>query len=211
MLASIITAGGFGERFNSHIPKQYHKIGDEFILQKTINTFTHFSKNLVVVIRKEDESFFKEHFSNIEYVFGGKTRQASVLKGLEFLAKKNMNYKDVLITDGVRPFVSSKLIQEVIRCLNDGELGVIPCIKLQDTIKRVHNNYVVETVEREGLFATQTPQGFKFKTIYELHKKYQDLNFTDDAQLFEREGIKVRVVEGEKTNIKITTQGDLYR
>jgi 2-C-methyl-D-erythritol 4-phosphate cytidylyltransferase len=210
MLACIITAGGFGERFSSHIPKQYHKIGDDYILQKTINIFKAFTSNIVTVIRKEDEEFFKEHFIGEEYVIGGKTRQASVLKGLKFLAEQGVNYKDVLITDGVRPFVSNKLIKEVIRCLHDGELGVILCIKIQDTIKRVHNNYVIETVEREGLFATQTPQGFKFNIIYGLHMKYQNLNLTDDAGLLEKEGIKVKVVEGEKSNIKITTREDLY-
>ncbi len=206
MLACIITAGGFGKRFNSQIPKQYHKLESGFVLQKTIDLFCNFTQNILVVIRKEDEDFFKANFKT-NYCFGGQERQNSVFNGLEFLCEKKPKY--VLITDGVRPFASKNLIQNVINALEDGEKAVIPCVKVQDTVKKVINGYVSGTISRENLALVQTPQGFDFNLIHSLHKKYQHLTLTDDSALCEIEKIPVKVIEGERGNIKITTQDDL--
>ena len=208
MMIALIMAGGFGSRFNSNIPKQYHKIDKEFILQKTINNFKPFIDKIIIVIAKKDEEFFKQNFHNTEYTFGADTRQKSVLNGLRFVAKYNPKF--VLISDGVRPFTSHNLITSIINTLHLGERGVIPCIKAFDTIKKVKNGYVEKTLNRDEIFLAQTPQGFDFKTILDLHERYQNLHFTDDASLLEHKGIKVKIVDGERQNIKITTKEDLF-
>ncbi len=207
MLVCLITASGFGSRFQSNTPKQYHKIQDEFILQKTINTFATEVDKLMVIIRNEDEKFFNKHFAGVEYTFGGSTRQASVLNGL--LGAKQYNPKHVLIADGVRPFVSKDLIKQVINNLNKGEKAVVPCLKIYDTVKKVQDGYILGTLNRDELMVAQTPQGFDFNLILQLHQKYHDYLFTDDSSLAEMDGIKVKFIEGEKSNTKITTMDDL--
>jgi 2-C-methyl-D-erythritol 4-phosphate cytidylyltransferase/2-C-methyl-D-erythritol 2,4-cyclodiphosphate synthase len=207
MLVCLITASGFGSRFQSNTPKQYHKIQDEFILQKTINTFSTEVDKLIVIIRNEDEKFFNKHFAGVEYTFGGNTRQVSVLNGL--LTAKQYNPNHVLIADGVRPFVSKDLIKQVINNLNKGEKAVVPCVKIYDTVKKVQDGYILGTLNRDELMVAQTPQGFDFNLILELHQKYHDYLVTDDSSLAEMDGIKVKFIEGRKSNIKITTMDDL--
>lgn len=208
-IACVITAGGIGSRFDCNTPKQFYKINNKFILQITIEKFLQITNNLIVVIPKQSEEFFRQNFKNISFVIGGNTRQESVLKGLQFLENSNPDF--VLITDGVRPFVSQNLIKNIIHELQNGESGVIPALKIQDTIKKIENGYVKETLNREEIFAIQTPQGFKFKIILDLHKQMQSLNLTDDSLLFEKANIKVKIIEGEKSNIKITTKEDILK
>lgn len=218
IIKCIITSGGSGLRFAIGIedlqakgllgrPKQYQEIEGEMILAKTIKQFQGLVEEIIVVIRAEDEIFFKQNFPNIKYCFGGKTRQASVLKGLEFLSPNKPEF--VLITDGVRPFTSKKLITEVINEVKNGKKAVIPVLPIHDTVKKVINGKVIETLNREELFLTQTPQGFSFDLIYSLHNKYKGENFTDDSALCEKHGIEVTAILGEKKNIKITTKDDL--
>ena len=207
MLIALIMAGGFGSRFNSNIPKQYHKIDGEFILQKTINVFTPLADKIIVVIAEKDEEIFTQNFKNIEYTFGGEKRQKSVLNGLKYASKYSPKF--TLITDGARPFTSNNTITSIINALHLGEIGVIPCIKAFDTVKKANNGYIEQTLNRDEIFFAQTPQGFDFKTILSLHEKYQNLNFTDDASLLEQEGIKVKIVDGERENIKITIPEDI--
>lgn len=218
MIAVLITSGGMGLRFQAsslglkenvglkeNLPKQFLKINGERILTKTINVFKEFADFLIVSIPAEYEEFFKMEYPEINYCIGGGTRQKSVFNAL--LQIKNADY--VLITDAVRPFVSKELIQNVIKELRGGEKGVIPAIPMHDTVKKSQNGYIVETLNREEIFSVQTPQGFDFKTIKALHRKYKNENFSDDSLLFEMEKIPVKMILGEKSNIKITTPEDL--
>lgn len=218
MIAVLITSGGMGLRFQTksldlkgnfnleeNLPKQFLKINGERILTKTINIFKEFADFLIVSIPAEYEAFFKKEYPEINYCIGGGTRQKSVFNALSQI--KNADY--VLITDAVRPFVSKELIQNVIHELRSGERGVIPAIPMHDTIKKIQNGYIVETLNREEIFSVQTPQGFDFEIIKNLHQKYKDENFSDDSLLFEMEKIPVKMILGEKSNIKITTPEDL--
>ena len=218
LIKCIITSGGSGLRFGLGTedlqakglggrPKQYQEIESEMIVAKTIKQFQGLIEEIIVVIRKEDEGFFKQNFPNIKYCFGGETRQASVLKGLEFLSPNKPEF--VLITDAVRPFTSKKLITEVINELKNGKKAVIPVLPIHDTVKKAINGKVIETLNREELFLTQTPQGFEFELIYNLHNKYKAESFTDDSALCEKAGIEVTAILGEKKNIKITTKDDI--
>lgn len=218
MIAVVITGGGIGSRFGliDGLPKQFAKIGTERILTKTINAFKEFADFLIVTIPAQYEEFFQNEYPDVKYVIGAETRQKSVFNALSeieafnsLLKLESKSISKVLITDAVRPFVSKKIIKNVLAELEKGEKGVIPAIRMQDTIKEIKNGYVSKTLNRDEIFAIQTPQGFDFELLNSLHKKYQEENFSDDSLLLEKDGIPVKVIEGEKANIKITKQEDV--
>ena len=144
----------------------------------------------------------------VNLIQGGETRQESVyngLRGLPGAADK------VLIHDGARCLATPDLFN---RCATTLELcqGLIAAIPVKDTIKIVdHSGLIKSTPERKQLWAAQTPQGFDVKLLKQCHEKGKKLGWqvTDDAALFERCQIPVRIVEGEETNLKVTTPVDL--
>ena len=137
---------------------------------------------------------------------GGNSRAASVLCGVA-LAK---DFDVILIHDGARPIVSEKLILDV--SLAAAEYGAaIPCLAVKDTIKVAQDGFVVTTPNRSTLYAVQTPQGFT-RSLYEKAADVFDGDFetvTDDSMLFEAAGYRVKTVDGEYRNIKITTDSDI--
>jgi 2-C-methyl-D-erythritol 4-phosphate cytidylyltransferase len=144
----------------------------------------------------------------VELIRGGETRQESVYNGLQALPA---NAKRVLIHDGARCLVTPELFN---RC-GDALLacpGLIAAIPVKDTIKMVDKNGLIEdTPDRKRLWAAQTPQGFEVDLLKECHQKGRKLGWevTDDAALFEKCRLPVRIVEGEETNLKVTTPVDL--
>lgn len=140
-------------------------------------------------------------------VAGGERRQDSVRNALAALP---VSCKNVLVHDSARPFVSAALTRRVLLALNHAQ-GVIPGVAVTDTIKRVENGLVTQTLPREALCAVQTPQGFSFAALQAAHQRAEaeSWNVTDDAALLERCGLTVAVVEGELTNCKITNPEDL--
>lgn len=214
MNACIIVSAGSGLRFcqenlNSPLPKQYFQIGNRRILDYTLGVFIKEVETVIVVIRKEDEGFFRSEYPGVQYIIGGSIRQDSVRNGLSYLKENFSDIKNVLITDAVRPFASSKMIQNVLKHLNDGCTAVIPALKINEAVKQVKNGFVEKTIDREIIYTAQTPQGFDFKTIYNLHQKYKGSNFIDDSLLCETENLPIKIVDGEKQNIKITTIDDI--
>lgn len=143
---------------------------------------------------------------------GGERRQDSVREGLQALPP---DVRFVLVHDAARPFVSVKVIQNVVQALEQGAQAVIPAVPVSDTIKRVtvedESELVAETPPRHRLRAVQTPQGFDLGLLLEAHEqaRAEGWDVTDDASLAERLGIPVTVVPGEEANRKITTAEDL--
>ena len=143
----------------------------------------------------------------IKLIQGGATRQASVFNGLKALPT---DCDRVLIHDGARCLATPKLFD---RC--DGSLqkmqGFIAAVPVKDTIKVVNGLTIVDTPNRDHLWAAQTPQGFQANLLKDAHFKAveQGWEVTDDAALFEKVGLAVQIVIGEETNLKITTQQDL--
>lgn len=137
---------------------------------------------------------------------GGTSRAASVLCGVA----SAKDYDIILIHDGARPLVSQKLILDVANCA--AEYGAaIPCIAVKDTIKVVENGFVLTTPNRSTLYAVQTPQGFS-RLLYEKVADSYDGDFatlTDDSMLFEAAEYRVKTIDGEYENIKITTDSDV--
>ena len=140
-----------------------------------------------------------------DIVEGGATRQESVNCGLNCLIDERF----VLIHDGARPLVSGDVISRVCDALNDAD-GVICAVKVKDTIKKVDDNgTVLETIPREALYSVQTPQGVNLEKYRQAVSLVDVSLFTDDASILEAAGYKVKIVEGDYKNIKITTPDDI--
>jgi 2-C-methyl-D-erythritol 4-phosphate cytidylyltransferase/2-C-methyl-D-erythritol 2,4-cyclodiphosphate synthase len=212
-IVALIVAGGCSTRMNMSKPKQYLKLSDKTIFEETIDNFIKdkFITKIVCVISKDYEDEFKKiNHHNLEYCFGGDTRQKSVRSGLEYIKDYDPEY--VLIHDAARPFIPENVIDRVVDELQNGEYAVLPALKIKDTLKKVTgDNYESATEDREKLVSAQTPQGFKYIFIKELHEKYKDKEFTDDCSLVEILGMKAKIVEGDENNFKITTKEDYER
>ncbi|WP_107667584.1 2-C-methyl-D-erythritol 4-phosphate cytidylyltransferase [Cyanothece sp. BG0011] len=144
----------------------------------------------------------------VEFIQGGETRQASVYNGLQALPEAAEN---VLIHDGARCLVTSELFDRCAEQLLTCQ-GLIAGIPVKDTIKIVDSNrFIQDTPNRSNLWAAQTPQGFKVNLLKDCHEKGYQLGWqvTDDAALFEKCQLPVKIVEGEETNLKVTTPVDL--
>lgn len=145
-------------------------------------------------------------------VVGGQERQDSVRAGLEALdALPEGERPDlVLVHDGARPYVPARLVESVIAALGEHP-GAIPAVPVADTLKRGKGGVIDATVSRDNLFRAQTPQGFRFPLLRDLHRSAQAATATDDALLLEGAGFSVALTPGSEDNIKLTYEEDLVR
>lgn len=144
----------------------------------------------------------------VHLIQGGETRQESVYKGLQALPAEA---ERVLIHDGARCLATSQLLDRCAMVLQNCP-GLIAAVPVKDTIKVVDQvGLIQDTPDRKQLWAAQTPQGFEVKLLKDSHDQGRNLGWevTDDAALFERCGLPVQIVEGEETNLKVTTPVDL--
>ena len=144
----------------------------------------------------------------VELIVGGDTRQESVYNGLQALPR---DAERVLIHDGARCLATSELFDRCSDALNSCQ-GFIAAVPIKDTIKVVDSHRIItDTPQRSNLWAAQTPQGFDVKLLKKCHDqgKSSGWQVTDDAALFEKCGLPVKIVEGEETNLKVTTPVDL--
>lgn len=215
VIAAIIVAAGRGQRAGEGIPKQYRPMPDggrDTVLARSISIFAENPAitKLCVVIHKDDVSLYDKSLShcnktdNVSFVFGGDSRQESVLNGLTALADAPPHA--VFIHDAARPFASTELIARCMNGLSDKD-GVVPALPVTDTLKKADNGLIGETVPRDGLFRAQTPQLFLFDKLFEAHKGAPQ-GLTDDAAVAEQAGLQVQLVAGEAQNIKLTTEED---
>jgi 2-C-methyl-D-erythritol 4-phosphate cytidylyltransferase/2-C-methyl-D-erythritol 2,4-cyclodiphosphate synthase len=215
VIAAIIVAAGRGQRAGEGIPKQYRPMPDggrDTVLARSISIFAENPAitKLCVVIHKDDVSLYDKSLSNcnktdnVSFVFGGDSRQESVLNGLTALADAPPHA--VFIHDAARPFASTELIARCMNGLSDKD-GVVPALPVTDTLKKADNGLIGETVPRDGLFRAQTPQLFLFDKLFEAHKAAPQ-GLTDDAAVAEQAGLQVQLVAGEAQNIKLTTEED---
>ena len=207
---AIIVAAGDSTRFNCDIPKQYFIVNGRSVLNWTVRAFlgSDFIDDILVVINKQHKDLYYnsiEEFDILAPIIGGETRNKSVLLGLKALEK--INPENVLIHDAARPLISTKLIDEVVSQLQNYSAVDIG-ISVTDTIKYNVAKNKIETIDRNKLYATQTPQGFRYKTILDLHKQ-NNTNHTDDISLCIENDIKICEIEGDKNNIKITNSSDI--
>ena len=212
-VAVLIVAAGKGLRVGAGQPKQYISLNGESILQHTIKAFLKVPYvNLIrTVIHADDHALYHAAIKDTDIlppVNGGKTRQQSVMKGLQSLGSYEPDL--VLIHDAARPFISAEQIEDII--VKAAEHGaVIPTLPVVDTIKQVTDSQIKHTVNRNTLARAQTPQAFRFKLIFMAHKRMEDKNLTDDSAIAEACGIQVLSIMGDERNFKITTAEDLKK
>ncbi|PID77068.1 MAG: bifunctional 2-C-methyl-D-erythritol 4-phosphate cytidylyltransferase/2-C-methyl-D-erythritol 2,4-cyclodiphosphate synthase [Deltaproteobacteria bacterium] len=212
-VAVVIPAAGSGTRMQLDYPKQYHKIGGMPVLVHTVRTFLQsgLASQIVVVVPENHleetrKLFIKYRLASpiISVTAGGRRRQDSVFCGVQQLRPE---ISTVMIHDGVRPFVSPRLIK---KCLDAAaEHGAaISAIPVKDTLKRqTGEQFISKTIDRTGLWQAQTPQVFQISLLKKAYA--ENVEVTDEAGLLEVAGIPVFLVEGEETNIKITRPEDL--
>ena len=208
---SIIVAGGKGERMNADIPKQFLEIQGRPILMHTLDVFNRFdaAMQLILVLPSVQIDLWKElcvkhNFTlNHEIVAGGQSRFNSVKNGLEVVKTPAL----VAVHDGVRPLVS---IETIARCFESAEKfdAAIPVVDLVDSIRQVTENGS-QSVDRNAFKLVQTPQVFDAELLLKAYEQEYTPLFTDDASVVEALGTKIHLVEGNRGNIKITTEFDL--
>lgn len=213
----IIPASGLGSRFGLKTPKQFYKLDGKEILIHTLNRFNSNKriKSIFVSTRKEYVRKIsllvkKYNLSKVDdVVIGGEHRQDSVYNALKCMKCKPNDI--IIVHDAVRPFISNKLIDALMDESMEYDC-VVPGLPLTNTIKKTNKNgVVINTVPRENLWSIQTPQFFKYDKLMKAFEfsRVNKLIGTDEAALMEFAGYKVKVIEGENTNVKITTRKDL--
>ena len=217
MNTAIVLAAGQGKRMNAASNKQYLTLKDKPILAHTMNTFEkcNLIHQIILVIHEDEEEFCKKNilekykYKKIKHlVKGGKERQESVYNGLMAIDKET---SIVLIHDGARPLITEQVI---LRCIQGAiEYGAVSAgVPIKETIKIMgRDRFVSYTPKREDVWVTQTPQAFQKDIILKAHEFAieQEILGTDDAMLVEHMGMKIKMVEGDYENIKITTPEDL--
>ncbi len=208
----VIVAGGSGRRMKSEIPKQFLMLGDAPLIIQSIRVFLEaFPASPVTIAihpawEKEMEAIRQDYLSEekITLTEGGTTRFESVRNALATLPDDDL---PVLIHDAVRPLLSPSLIKRVAEAVEEGR-GVIPAIAVKDSLRRVEGEESYP-IDRQSVVRVQTPQGFPLAALKEAYTQAYREAFTDDASVFEQAGGKIKIIEGEEKNIKITAPSDL--
>ena len=209
---AVIVAAGSASRMGG-IDKVMAPLGGDPMIARTVRAFQECDAvSEIVIVTREDLILpingLCRVFPKVKAVIaGGKTRQESVGNGLNALSKE---IKLAAIHDGARPLITWQLIDCCVRAANTYGAAA-PAIPVKDTIKTVEGGIVVNTPERAKLRAVQTPQVFDIDLLKgALLKAYQDgAEVTDDCSAVERLGMKVKIVEGDEKNLKVTTPMDL--
>jgi 2-C-methyl-D-erythritol 4-phosphate cytidylyltransferase len=205
---AIIVAGGKGKRMNAELPKQFLLLNNLPILIHTLKQFSHFEE-IVLVLPKLQFEYWNNLCSTYNFtqkhtlVAGGKTRFHSVKNGLSEIDNNSV----VAIHDGVRPLISTTLIDSLVAKTKNG-IGVIPIVPVKDSIRKIEGENS-KHIDRNNLYKVQTPQCFLSADIKEAYNQNFSDIFTDDASVFESNGGKINTLLGEEKNLKITTKEDL--
>ena len=207
--SALIVAGGSGIRFNNKTPKQFLLANGKPILMHTISCFSKIDDICVFLPKKNFSdwaSLCKEHKFKIKHklVEGGENRFRSVQNGL----KKLNNNGIVLIHDGVRPCIKKQMINNLVKNVSNG-YGVVPVLPITDSL--IYNEEgKTRSINRKNYFSVQTPQPCMLNEINNAYRQDFDPKFTDDASVFESFGKKIKTVEGDMKNIKVTYPIDLH-
>jgi 2-C-methyl-D-erythritol 4-phosphate cytidylyltransferase len=207
----VIVAGGSGRRMNSALPKQFMLLGGIPVVARTINIFAEAlpGAEIVVVLPEEHIAMWKNLAARFDVavhkcVAGGAERFHSVKAGIEALSE---DVTSIAVHDGVRALVTKRLIIRAALAIEEND-AVIPVIEVVDSYRRVEQGGST-ILPRSELRIVQTPQIFKSSILRKAYTQEFDQAFTDDASVVEAMGIKITLVDGERTNIKLTTPEDM--
>lgn len=207
----LIAAAGSGTRFDSEdsLPKQYRNLNGQKVIERTINKFKNISNinsvNSIINVKYKDIVCGFELDRIIE---GSNSRKNSVYNGIRDLS--NLENEDIiLIHDAARPLIKEEDVQNLIDALNTHRAATL-AVPVSDTLRKGEGETCKDIVSRDGLWAIQTPQAFRYGDILKAHENANDdTEYTDDTSLVSAIGIDVQLVQGSKDNIKITTKDDL--
>jgi len=211
----IISAAGSGTRMGTE-GKLHLEIAGEAVLSRTLRKFSGLSwvDELILVVRPAEEVFAQALVTQIgfsypvHFVYGGAQRHHSVKNGLAALSAAS----DIVLThDGARPFVRPEEIRRVAEAVLIHPAAAV-AVPMTDTVKIVREDLsVLTTPDRSSLYRVQTPQGFQTRVLLHAYEKAEKEGIagTDDCSIVEKQGVRVQLLPGSETNIKITTRADL--
>lgn len=217
----IILSAGQGKRFGLDYNKLLFKINNKPLIYYLLLKLHKINdlKQMILVVNPSDFKIMKNlvqfyKFNKIiKIIKGGEERYNSVFNALKWV-KKNLNTTDLIvgIHDGARLNISQNLILKLMRSLKKNK-GIIPVIKVTDTIKEIKQSRIIKTLNRENLYQIQTPQFYKFKPLFDTYIKAIKTKFhsTDDASILEYSNYSVKCIEGENKNIKLTYIEDVEK
>ena len=221
MNIAIILAGGVGSRLGLEKPKQYVEIKGKTVIEYTLKNFavSEFVDKIVVVITKDWQEIIGEKLKIVcgekfmGFAIAGESRQHSVLSGLRYLQSQGVSFYDkVMIHDAARPCVSLNLIN---RCFKTEDYdGVMPVIKVKDTIYSSDGDKIINLLDRDKLFAGQSPEVFLFGKYFAVHDDLSEREIGQirgSSEIAFKKGLKIHLIEGEEINFKITTIEDLEK
>jgi 2-C-methyl-D-erythritol 4-phosphate cytidylyltransferase len=210
---AIILSAGQGERLQEKLPKGFLKLKGKPLFLWSLEVFdqTEEIQGGILVVPENWEEEAQKYLVNLRNKWlirkGGPTRQESSFLGLLALEPLKPDY--VLIHDGARPFLKKELVQRLIR---EAPQAVIPVLPAQETLIEADENWALKTVDRKRIKIVQTPQGFPYRRILEAHRLAQEEGLTDqpdDSSIYLRYGGRVKLVQGDWLNLKITFPEDL--
>ena len=213
---AVIPAAGVGKRYSSDIPKQYLPLSGIPVLLHSINKLVKLDEieEILVVLNPEDTFWEKLNLSHpkVKAIHGGLQRCNSVNSALEELSGRAKKGDWVLVHDAVRPCISDSDLKKITSIVNDEEVGGLLAFPILDTIKEVGENLEVQkTIPRENLWSAMTPQIFRYEVLKQALEAaiMAGESVTDEASAIEAIGLTPRIIQGEKTNIKITHPSDM--
>lgn len=198
---AVVVAAGRGERFGS--PKQYEELGGQRVLDWAIAAARTAADGVVLVVPPARAGDAEDAVDAV--VAGGLSRTASVRNGL---AAVPADADVIVVHDAARPLAPADVFERVVAAVRAGADAAVPALPVADTVKRVRDNVVVETIDRSDLVGVQTPQAFRAAALRAAHAA-ADAEATDDAALVEAAGGRVVVVTGHERAAKLTTTREL--
>jgi 2-C-methyl-D-erythritol 4-phosphate cytidylyltransferase len=216
-IAAIVAGAGRGERIGRPEGKLFLKLAGIPVIARTLINLNAVRgiEEIVLAVNGEDQDRMEDLIESLEMeistrvVEGGEFRQESVFKAMRALSSKP---EIIIVHDGARPLAPPTLFEGVIKVLKESDCeGLITAVPVVETIKEVEGGWVLRTPERRRLWTVQTPECFRSFALLDAHEKadQEGVWATDDAALLERYHYRVRVVEGEVTNLKITFPSDI--
>jgi len=216
--AAIIAAGGSGKRMGFAIPKPFLRLCNRPLIDYSLKELEKSSliDSIVLVVAKKfikqaEAMVARKKYKKVNAVVsGGPTRAQSVYNGL---CAVNKDYSVVLIHDAARPLISQRLLLKCLLPAIEKGINCIAAVPVKATIKKINlkNKHIADTPQRKTLYEAQTPQVFQKDELLLAYKKFKHniRNFKDDASLVEAAGKRVKIIESDYSNIKITTKEDL--
>ena len=214
MVYAVILSGGEGKRIGSEHPKQFLPLGGKPVLLWSVDLFNSIKQidHIIVVSNPrymdETRAYVKGFDKILKIISGGETRQDSVYNAL---ASHEFSEKDIILFhDAARPFITKNIIMRCLAAIENSDAAGT-YLPATDTITEIETGYVNSIPDRKKIFYTQTPQIFKYAVIKNSHEhaRAQGIHHaTDDVYLVLNSGYRVKTVEGDYLNIKITTQFD---